>query len=539
VPIDTLEVDELDQFHRVGSQTAIYVVGVLLARALSFVLLPVYTRYLSPADYGIIQLVELTFDVLTLVAGTRIAAGLFVFHEKASTVVQKNAVLSTTLIALAIGYAVVAASAALLAPMLSRLVFDDVTRTTVVRIAAASFLFQGLLIVPLAEIRRREQSRLFVAVTSGKLVVQAGLNVLFLVVMKLGVLSMFISTLITSATLAVVLTVYLVRQTGLGFSPPVLRDLIRFGLPLVATQVATIFTTFGDRFFLRRAVDDASAVHSTAGVAAVGIYALAYQFAFLLSSVALDPFLSVWQPVRFKLAKQENRDLMFSRAFVMLNVLLITGAVGIGLFVHDLLGIIAAPDFRSAADLVPLLLLATVIGSWSSALDTGILLRERTEFITYANWVSAAVALVGYLVLIPPFHGWGAAWATLAALTARHFIIYWATQKLWPVHYAWSAVWKLLAIGTAVVALRLVLPSDQRALSITLSCVLLLVYLLAVWFSDILPVSVRFSLIRMARSPRTAARSLFQNDVVETPSVVIATGTSMPPEPTIEPAPPD
>lgn len=518
-----------------GSQTAVYVAGVLLARLLSFALLPVYTRYLSPADYGIIQLVELTFDVLTVVAGTRIAAGLFYFHEKASTVVQKNAVLSTTMIALAVGYAVVAAAAVILASTLSRLVFDDATHATVVRIAAASFVCQGLLIVPLAEIRRREQSRMYVAVISGKLVVQAGLNVFFLVAMKLGVLSIFLSTLITSATLAIALTVYLVRQTGLGFSAPVLRDLLRFGLPLVATQIATIFTTFGDRFFLRRAVDDAAGNHSTAGVAAVGIYALAYQFAFLLSSVTLDPFLSVWQPIRFKLAKQENRDSVFSRAFLMLNVLLVTGAVGIGLLVHDVLGILAAPDFRSAADLVPLLLLASVIGSWSSALDTGILLRERTEYITYANWVSAAVALVGYLVLIPPFRGWGAAWATLAALSARHFIIYWAAQRLWPIRYDWRPVWKLLAIGTAVVAVRLILPADRRVLSMTISVVLLAVYTLAVWFSDILPQAVRLALIKMARSPGTAVRSLFQNDVGENPLVPLATGTAAPPAPTAQP----
>ncbi|MDP9201673.1 MAG: lipopolysaccharide biosynthesis protein [Gemmatimonadota bacterium] len=536
-PNATHPAEERDQLHRVGSQTVVYTLGVFVGRALSFVLLPVYTRYLSPADYGIIQLVELTFDVLTLVAGTRIASGLFHFHEKAPTVDQKNAVLSTTMIALAVGYVIVAAAALVLASTLSRLVFDDASRTTVVRIAASSFLFQGLLIVPLAEIRRREQSRLFVVVTSGKLVAQAVLNVFFLVVMHLGILSMFLSTLITTATLAIALTVYLVRQTGMGFSAPVLRDLLRFGLPLVATQIATIFTTFGDRFFLRRAVDDAAGNHSTAGVAAVGIYALAYQFAFLLSSVTLEPFLSVWQPVRFKLAKQDNRDSVFSRAFVMLNVLLVTGAVGIGLLVHDVLGVIAAPDFRSAADLVPLLLLATVIGSWSSALDTGILLRERTEYVTYANWLSAAVALVGYLVLIPPFQGWGAAWATLAALSARHFVIYWAAQRLWPIRYDWSPVWKLLAIGTAVVAVRLILPAERRILSISISVALLSVYALVVWFSDIMPGAVRLALIKMSRSPGTAVRSLFQDQAGGNPPVAVVTDMAAPPVRVAQPNP--
>lgn len=506
-----------DHLHRVGSQTAIYIFGVLLGRAFSFLLLPVYTRYLSPADYGVIQLVDLTFDVLTLVAGTRLAAGLFHFHEKASTVDQKNAVLSTTMMALAGAYAIVAALAVLFASTLSQLVFESAAHTTLIRIAATSFVFQGLLIVPLAEIRRREQPRLFVAINSGKLIAQAVLNVFFLVVMEYGILSMFLSTLITSAVLAVSLTVYLVRQAGLHFSAPILRDLIRFGLPLIATQVATIFTTFGDRFFLRQAVDAAVPGQSTAGVAAVGLYALAYQFGFLLATLALDPFLSVWQPVRFKLAQQENRDAIFSRAFIMLNVLLVTIGVGIGLFVDDLLQILAAPVFHSASNLVPLLLLAFVFAAWPAALDTGIMLRERNELITYANWVSAGVALAGYLILIPRFFAWGAVWTTLAASVIRHVIIYRASQRLWPIRYDWQPVWTLLGIGISVVGLKLLIQTDHQGISLAISVALLIVYGFALWYSNILPQSVRRSVFRIARSPGTAFLSLLQDTPIERP----------------------
>lgn len=531
---------EEDQLRRVGSQTAVYVIGVLIGRAFSFLLLPVYTRYLSPADYGIIQLIDLTFDVLTLVAGTRLAAGLFHFHEKASTVDQKNQVLSTTMIALAGAYAIVAGVAAIFASTLSQLVFDAPIHTTLIRIASVSFLCQGLLIVPLAEIRRREQPRLFVALNSGKLILQAGLNVFFLVVMKYGLFSMFLSTLITSAIFAIGLTGYLIRQAGLHFSAPILRNLIRFGLPLVATQVATIFTTFGDRFFLRRSVDEAFPGHPTAGVAAVGIYALAYQFGFLLAALALDPFSSVWQPVRFKLAQQDNRDSIFSRAFIMLNVMLVTIGVGIGLFVHDLLNIIAAPAFRSASDLVPLLLLAYVVASWPAAQETGIMIRERNELITYANWASAGVALIGYLVLIPLFFAWGAVWTTLAAAVTRHIIIYRASQRLWPIEYEWWPVWKLLCIGIGLVALRQVVHIEWPIVSIGFSAVLFVVYLLGVWYSDILPQSVRASLFQVVRSPRGAMMALLQDapdpssSPVEIPAVTGAIPKRMP-RPSITP----
>jgi O-antigen/teichoic acid export membrane protein len=491
-----------DQLRRVGSQTAVYTVGVLVARAFSFLLLPVYTRYLSPADYGIIQLVDLTFDVLTLVAGTRIASGLFHFHEKATSPAEKNAVLSTTMLALAAAYTVVALAAALFATALSEMISGTTEHALLIRIAATSFVFQGLLIVPLAEIRRREKPRLFIAVNIGKLAVQAALNVFFLVVMGYGVLSMFLSTLITSAVLGVALTVYFLRQTGVGFSGGVLRDLVRFGLPLVATQAATIFTTFGDRFFLRRAVDDAFPADLTAGVAAVGIYALAYQFAFLLATVALDPFTSVWHPVRFKFAKQENRDEIFARAFVMLNVMLVTVGVGIGLFVHDILTILAAPAFRSASEYVPVLLLAYVVASWPAALDTGIMLKERNGLITLANWAAAAVALVGYIVLIPLFFGWGAVWITLAAALTRHIIIYRASQRLWPIRYDWSPIGKLLVMGTLLVGLRMLMPDYGIVVSLAVSTGLLAIYAAMLWYSDILPMSIRGSLSGIVRAPR-------------------------------------
>ena len=532
-----------DQLQRVGSQTAVYVVGVLLGRALSFLLLPVYTRYLSPADYGVIQLIDLTFDVLTLVAGTRLSAGLFHFYEKASTADQKNAVLSTTTIALAGAYAIVAALAVVFASTLSQLVFDSADHTTVIRIAAAAFFFQGLLIVPLAEIRRREQPGLFVVLNTGKLFVQAALNVFFLVVMRYGLVSIFLSTLITSAAFAIGLTIYLLRQSGLRFSSPVLRDLIRFGLPLVATQVATIFTTFGDRFFLRSAVD-AAPDQQISGVAVVGIYALAYQFGFLLATLALDPFSSVWQPVRFKFARQRNRDVIFSRAFVMLNLLLVTVGVGIGLFAQDLLNILAEPAFRSASSFVPLLLLAFVVASWPAALDTGIMVRERNEFITFANWAAAGIALLGYLFLIPRFFAWGAVWTTLAAAITRHIIIYRASQRLWPIKYDWPAVWKLLGIGSGLVALRVLVQTDRLAISIGLSVVLFVVYVLAVWYSDLLPQSIRQSLLRGVRSPRKVMLSSLQDSP---PSPGASLRETIPPEtaavatpmahPTVSPAP--
>ena len=495
------------QMSRVGSQTAVYVIGVLLGRALSFLLLPLYTRYLSPASYGIIQLVELTFDIMTLIAGARLASGLFHFYEKADNPRAKHKVLSTTLLTLTATYGAVSFVSFLFAEQLSRLVFHESQYTGVIRIAAVSFLFQGMLIVPLADIRRRERPLLFVMLSSGKLVAQAALNVFFLVVMGLGLESMFISTLLASGVLALWLSVQLLRRTGLGFSRNTFNDILRFGVPLVATQVATIFTTFGDRFFLQRAVDAGSPT-GLSGEAAVGLYALAYQFGFLLQSVGVDPFFSVWGPLRFEIAKHPNRDAVFSRGFLLLNLLLVTMATGIALYVGDVIHLIAAPAYHDAAKLVPIILVAYVLQGWSMTLDTGLLIRERTEYVTLANWVSAVVALAGYVYLIPRYFGWGAAWATVAAYAVRQVIVYYASQRIWPVRYEWGPVIRLNVIALALVTIRLVLPAMRSAYSLLVSTVFFAGYLATVWYSRILPLELRAIAGRLRRSPRQALSDL-------------------------------
>ena len=64
---------------RVGRHTLIYGAGMMLSRAISFVMLPVYTRYLTPADYGVMELIGTTLDLIAIIAGARIAAGIFRF----------------------------------------------------------------------------------------------------------------------------------------------------------------------------------------------------------------------------------------------------------------------------------------------------------------------------------------------------------------------------------------------------------------------------------------------------------------------------
>src|SRR5205823_14718273 len=68
---------------RIGRHSLVYGAGLMLTKAVSFVMLPVYTRYLTPADYGVMTLISMTLDVIAIMAGTKVALGIFRYYHKA------------------------------------------------------------------------------------------------------------------------------------------------------------------------------------------------------------------------------------------------------------------------------------------------------------------------------------------------------------------------------------------------------------------------------------------------------------------------
>src|SRR2546426_271064 len=405
---------------RIGKHVFIYGSGVLLGKAVAFVMLPIYTRYLTPADYGILQLTDLTIEVISIVAGSRLGAGIFHYFHKAETPVEKRAVLSTAIAVLIASYTLAAIAAALAAPAIAERVLGARELAGLVRLAVWGLACQSLLIVPMAYLQLRNSSGSYVAVSAAKLVVRLGLNILLVVYWRRGAEGVLLSTLIANILFGLALAASMTSDVGIHISPAALRDLLRFGLPFVATQVATMIATYGDRYFLRSASD----------LSVVGIYGLAYQFGFLPTTVGYAPFERIWDPARFAVARRTDRDALYARAFTYMNLLLVTAAVVLALFAEDILQLIAGPAFQSAANLIPIIVIAYVIQCWTQFHDLGILIRERTEYITVAYWVGAGVALVGYAVLIPLWLSYGAAVATVASFAARELLVYKRAQRL-------------------------------------------------------------------------------------------------------------
>jgi O-antigen/teichoic acid export membrane protein len=472
----------------------VYTAGVVLNRAVSLVMLPIYTRFLTPADYGVLQLVEMSLDLIAILFGSHLGAGIFRLYQKTDVPAERAAVVSTAFGVVSVAYAAAGAAAYLAAPWVSEVVFGSERHADLVRLASGTLAMQGLVLVPLSYLQLMKRPVAYVAANSAKLLMQLTMNIALVVIAGMGPRGVIIGNLVAHLVLAGVLSVVLLRSAGVRMSRDVARALLRFGLPFIPTQFASFVVTHGDRFFLQR--------HG--GETSVGIYALAYQFGMLLARVGYSPFAAAWEPTRFEVANRPDRDEIYARVFIYLNIYLCTLAVGVALFAGDLLRIIAAPAFHAAGALVPLIALAYVFYGWGAFLNLGILMRERTELVTAATWVAAAVALVGYATLIPPFGRVGAALATVAAYAVRAGAVYALAQRTWAVRYQWAPVIRLLLIAGVIGALGTVAARAPLWASIVSHAALFVAYAGGAWRLGVLSPADRATLQKSVRSPASA-----------------------------------
>jgi O-antigen/teichoic acid export membrane protein len=460
-------------FGRLGRNTLVNGVGGVLGRGVSVIMLPVYTRCLSPAENGVLQLLDISVDVTAILFTAGIRSGLQRFYFKASTDEERKKVVFTTFFLEMVLTVVGSLSLVFLWELMHSVALDDVGGSILVRLAALNFALSAMMAVPVAYLMIEQRAAIGTIAGLVKLAIQVALNVYFLVYRHLGVESILLSTTIATAIVGSVLVVWMIGRTGIRVSRQVVRDLRRFGVPYQIATAASFILTFGDRFFLEH----------FRGAADVGLYGLAYQFGFLLYSVSSGPFLTAWGPIRYEWVSRprEERDAAYARGFLYFNFVLVTAAMGIVVFVRPVLTLLTSNPFHSASGIVPIVVASYVVQSWGDVARFGIDVAERTKLYTRASWIATAVVIVAYALLIPRFGGFGAAWATFIAFVVRSALTLHWSQQVWPVTYQWSRSFLLTAIAVGVSAPAFLLPATSVFNEAVLGIGLTVLYAALVW----------------------------------------------------------
>lgn len=461
----------------IGRDAVIYGIGNVMRRAASLIMLPIYTRLLTPRDYGLLQMLDMTVDVAAILMSAGMTAGVMRFYFKATTErARREVVVTATWLVLSLNVAG-AILLSLGAVPIHEHILGGAGAPFYVWIAAANFVLGQLLTMPMLLMQIQGRAKLFSIVSIVQLIGQLSFNILLLVVFHLGPLGILISTLITNIVVGGAASVWMLRQVGVRPSLKALRDLRRFGVPYQVATAATFVLQFGDRFFLE----------AHRGLAAVGLYALAYQFAFLVDQVGTGPFMRAWQPRRFAnlRASREIRERDDNVALHALTVTVVSVCLGEVLFVRLGLRLIAGPQFFAAAGLVPFVVAAFVFQAWGTVVQFGIDAAEKTRYNAMVMWISAALILVLYAILIPRYGAYGAGLATLISFAFRTALLSYFSNRVWPHTYDWLPQLRILAVAVVISAVSWMMKTDGLREEASRGGLLYAVWLAYLWYFEL------------------------------------------------------
>jgi len=447
---------------------AIYALGVFLNRAVSFIMLPIYTRFLTPKDYGTIELLTMTVDVFGMIASVGLTAAVFRFYYKYDKSEQRNRVISTISILMALLYFIASSLGLGMSNILASLVLDGTPESILYfRLIFITFFLQAFIEIPFIFIMAQQRPLFYVSVSTGKLLLQLSLNIYFVVFLEMRILGVLYSGLLSSLIIGLVLMSYTYKKVGFSFSKSMAKSMILFGAPFIISNLGDFILTFSDRYFLKAYAD----------LTVVGIYSLGYKLGFLLWMFPVQPIMNIWNPQRFEIAKKPDVMETNRRVFFFFNLLIISGALGISLFSHDLFRVMSAPGFWDAHKIVPLIMLAYIVQAWTAFGNFGVMYSGKTQYIAIGTAVAAASIIIFSFALIPYFHAYGAAIATILAFIVRFIIIYFFSQREFPLTLPWGKC-SMMAIPAILIYLSSrIFQDDNIVVSILINSIFFGVYI--------------------------------------------------------------
>jgi O-antigen/teichoic acid export membrane protein len=440
-------------------QFLIYSIGSVSQTALGFVLLPLYLRQLTTAEYGIVNVLLTLNSAIGLVAGAGLLSGISRLYYDQLAPTQK-AMAGTVLIWIGGISLALALGLWLGAEPVSSVLFGAPQYVIEVR-AAGLLLFTSAVQASLYIVLRLEKrATQFVAISIIGFLTDLLLKVYLIGVAHYGVQGYLVSSAI-STTLTLVLAGFVLRRNvALQLKPELLRALLQLGFPFIFTGFGMWVLDISDRLIL----------NAFAGPASVGVYALAYKFASIFNIFLLGPLSLFWTPFIFSYGADHGEDAMRRVCGQALTLFALIGSValvGISAGSYDLIRLFTHnPAYYQAHLVIPFLSLAPFLYLLSYPAGSAILQSKQVRYSSFAMLIAAAVNVGLNLILVPLFSLYGATATTVIGYAVLVGLQYFWAQRVFPVPYEWRCLAKLLGSAAVSVAIVFQVHLDSALLSI-------------------------------------------------------------------------
>lgn len=449
---------------KLAGQTVIYGLGTILPRFLNYLLTPLLTYGFAAAAYGINGELYAYISFLNVVFTYGMETAFFNFYSKNE---NKEEVYNTALFSLVTSSVVMGGLLLLFSSSIAE------SLSTPHSVYLPQFIIWSVLIIatdaimaiPFARLRSENKAVWFSLLRLGNVIINVGLNIYYFKVCKtayenntgdffansydpkIGIGYSFFANLIAN----VITLVLLAKQFAafrFKFNPELLKEMLRYALPLLVLGLAGMVNETLDRIILKKLMPDKDAAQ-----VAQGIYSACYKIAILMT-IFIQAFRFAAEPFFFNQATDKNSKKVY--ALVMKYFVIFCSFLFLGTMMNlEWIKYFIGEEYRTGLGIVPVLLLANLCLGAVYNLSIWYKLSSKTKYGAIIAIIGAVVTIVINIVFVPLFSYMACAWATLAAYATMMIVSYVLGQKYFPIKYNIRAmtVFFLLALGFYLISI--------------------------------------------------------------------------------------
>ncbi len=423
------------QIKKIFSDTVIYTVGSVFNRLLPFLLLPLYTLYFKPAEYGVFSLVYSFWFFASVFYLYGMETSFQKFFIEAKSTEEKKSVFSSTIILILLTSFLFSSVIYFSGDFISYKITGDASNSRLIKLLAFILVIDSLYRFPMVLINSLQRSKLYSVINAMAVVINVIVNIVLIVYYHMGIDAIFYSYIVSYTFLFIVSFAFSFDYFSFKLDKKVTRVLLKFahlffyyGLFLVAIDLI-------DRFILEY----------FKGSAVVGIYSASYRIGIVMNLV-ITGFKVAWTPFFLNMKEEEGNKEIFSKIFTyfcygglvvfLLFSLLADDLVKINISGYTLLN----EKYWSGLVIIPYILMAYLFSGLYLNITVASFFQNKIRFLIISSGAGCVSNVILNFILIPPLSITGAAIATMLSYFIMFLVLYFQSQRVFRIAYEWKKI---------------------------------------------------------------------------------------------------
>lgn len=404
---------------------SIYGFTGILSKGIAFFLVPFYTRIFTPNDYGIIDLLAIVAQLVSVTFPLEItqAVARFLADDNGS---KRNTDLVSSVGFL---FTIIALSLFLLIALpftnyWTVLLLDDIEYKFIFQLAVINMFFSGLYYFVQNQLRWILKPIKYSIVSITYVATTIPLTILLVLVFDLKLVGVFYAK-IAGAVTSFFLGWYFSKENYYFiFSYKKFRQMLEFSLPLVPSSVAVFLINSAQKIFIKALMS----------LSDLGLYGVGSRLASIIN-VGFQNVKTALIPIIYQNHEGKNTPSGISKLFNWMTYLLLLMIVSISVFSQEIIRVLTTPAYYSSYILVPFLLVDVSIKGLTESFTPGLAISKKTKIIAILNIFGAIISIGMSYTLIKIFGLIGAAIAVLLRSLVIFIVQLTYSQKYYPIPY--------------------------------------------------------------------------------------------------------